>query len=261
MCDEDSIPLQAVAAFLPLAAKGHFSKVFIQGNRVLKVSRAHEGTMNYIEWCLARRRFFGEDSKEMDNLPIVYDFGKTATQWWCIMERVDRNNRQTHWDTKVGLSQLIQRLNGLFGRDSNDWSFCGDVHGDNIMWCARRQQYILTDPSSGEGIKTPTEQPRWHTAEPNYCPSDPVPIRPRFRDPAQAFREFLDREEVHRQVAFMDEFRAMQHRRFHADKDLQPIRPMYSDDVVPVATQTDSKAKKQADWKLPQLQRQQHMQR
>ena len=139
-----------------MIGSGLYARVYEHGEgKVLKIAY-NDGTSEYIEWCYLMGLEYADDSLHMRGLPRVHAFGRhDANHWWCIMDRYDHtwngvNFGRLPTDDPAVRAQCyrIERIMGA--RITND------VHGGNVMWSTKRQQWIITDPcSSGTtGVST-----------------------------------------------------------------------------------------------------------
>jgi hypothetical protein len=159
---------------LKLVGHGAYACVYSIPNRpglVLKVSRAMEGTADFIEWSMLRRLKYGINSPEMNNLPEVHDYGRVGTGWFAVlkeyrgieamqMQDYDAYAKLPYWcDAILTMTKILAEI---FGVDK--WSM--DLHNGNVMWCGERKQWIITDPFCNDAKGSPAKQPRFYAKPP-----------------------------------------------------------------------------------------------
>lgn len=270
--------------------EGCYAIAYLQEDgTVLKISRMEDGTMDYIQWCYHRMQHFGAGSPEMSGLAEVEAFGKLSdNRWWAVMPRYDRDrslfdgfNLST---VRNRLAPVIKMIEATFGEN-----FVNDLHGGNIMCDSRKDNYVITDPSSSvatgvvrnpsirlmvaiptgrikeaeiEETKAQKRRPgaRLAGCECNICKF--ANFRPRMPD--TTFDRLVKAQEM-RKPFFNVGWKAMDNLMLKVDqlflddikkmgKDFDPIEVRAAAPVVP-------SKRKYADWKQPLLQRQYHMQR
>lgn len=132
----------------------------IRHEKVLKVAKCADGTMDFIEWCYLRMKKFGKGSAEMSGLPEVEAFGRTSERvtnarnlvygfdegdathgWWCIMPRYDSARAWSLGDLEMSCKDLIRKLEEIFYP-----GFCNDLHPGNFMYDRARDQVVIIDP-------------------------------------------------------------------------------------------------------------------
>jgi hypothetical protein len=147
--------LAANCVNLPRLGEGCSGAVFDLGDGNVFKNAHIDGTCAWIEWCFARTLKFGPSSKEMHGLPRVFAFDRTESGgWMCVMEKydataADKTKRQGYMEGTAGEAWFdsawatIGKFKHLFEDD-----FFSDAHWANVMWSAKRSEWIVTDPSS-----------------------------------------------------------------------------------------------------------------
>jgi hypothetical protein len=263
----------------PLLGKGAFSHVVDLGDgNVLKVCKARDGTGDYIEWCYERGQRFGLGSPEMLGFPQIIEFGMLEESmhgsvgragsfeegfeqnaYYCVMRKLDAYTGD--WYGSDILKQLRTLCDWLGDRVFYP-SWANDLHQGNVMIDKARGCVVLTDPSCN------TPWARWSREQPcgqpwvTYQEPEPVELSP-FIGPGVGLDILKARVaglgfdltvDVCKAVGFMDALdkHFKQHLRVR-NSDLIIMHDLY----VPVKC---PKQPRQAQWKVPQLRQQLHMQ-
>jgi len=159
-------------------ASGCFGSVYTHPEHrdwVIKYGNA-DGTLNYLEWCKAMQAA-GKGMKGMPEIDILTHMGFNG--YMVTMRRYEDARMMVN--KAIGEYSSVEELYSEHGHDYlgelveafdeycsdvlvrvTGWSMVNDLHRANIMWDARKSEFVITDPSCSDYCRTNTVEFNLH---------------------------------------------------------------------------------------------------